>query len=105
MKEKILSILLFLSFIAAANETVGVIKVQNTEAFLKKCSLFLSKASPSSAGRFDLVVSPNIVTQEVSPLNLKLPVTAYLYFSNNALQPVVFCTCNSVMNIFSYTSA
>ena len=92
MKEKILSILLLLSFIAAANETVGVIKVQNTEAFLKKCSLFLSKASPSNARYFDLVVSPNIVTLEVSPLNLKLPVTAYLYFSNNKLQPVVFCT-------------
>ena len=92
MKEKILSLLLFLGFIAAANETVGVIKVQNTEVLLKKSSLFLSKASPSSSRKFNLTTSQYIVSPELSPLNLKQPVTAYLYFSNNALQPVVFGT-------------
>ena len=92
MKEKILSLLLCFGFVAAANETAGVIKVQNPEALLKKISLFLSKENPSVARKFDLRVTPNILIQEISPLNLKLPVTAYFYFSNNNLQPVVFGT-------------
>ena len=92
MKEKILSLLLCFGFVAAANETAGVIKVQNPEALLKKISLFLSKENPSVAREFDLRVPPIILSQKISPLNLKLPVTAYYYFSNNNLQPVVFGT-------------
>ena len=94
MKKKFLALFLFISlcFAAEAIEPVGVIRVQNPEVFLKKSSLFLSKSNPVSGQRYALTVSSRFVTPEISPLNLKMPVTAYLYFSNNALQPVVFGT-------------
>ena len=92
VKNFVLIFFLFLSFVSEANEPVGVIRVQNPEMFLRKSSLFLSKSNPVSGGRFDLTISSKIITPELSPLNLKMPVTAYLYFSDDALHPVVFGT-------------
>ena len=92
VKNFVLIFFLFLSLVSGANEPVGVIRVLNPEMFLQKSSLFFSRSNPVSGGRFDLTISSKIITPELSPLNLKMPVTAYLYFSGDTLQPVVFGT-------------
>ncbi|MBR2440311.1 MAG: hypothetical protein IKB25_08965 [Lentisphaeria bacterium] len=90
-KAAVFSLILLSSLFSVLNadEPVGVFRIQNTQEFIRKSSVFMSKVNEQAGGATAVFLNDGLLSK-LTALDPNKPVTAYFYFAKPALQMVYF---------------
>lgn len=102
IKRCLLLSLIFFMFpvIVSAQELkpVAVLSIRNLMDVTQKTSLFLSAANPQTGPQAAMLLNMLLLSPQIAAIDIQKPITGYLYFSEPALQPILFASKRQNVN-------